>query len=273
MKFLLRLLLSVVIVLPALPSRAQTADMMREDTMLFSRPLWNFWLGPSMVQAAWLEGTPTEQTVSPRSSVSGQAGFDYIHPLGIRFGLRTGLHVGNAPYRIRLELFRYPGNNLATDVQGIVISNYDQYYANVPVQLEFRRRGGENHYQVARLGLVGVMGMSRDASGETYVQPTSSGQDIEVFQLKLSTPIKSFVRPAFAASLGIYMVQKNHHLFSMQLSGRYLFKPLLSGTYELFPGTADDTRGTAEIYGNYIGVELGYTLTKFRQQEQNSRAE
>lgn len=254
-----------------LHSQAQTADMLHEDTLLLAKPLLGFWAGPTMVQPIQLDGVPTSQNISPHASFSGQLGFDYVYPLGIHLAIRTGLQFADVPYRIRLDLLRYPSNGLATDIQHQVLSDYRYWFADVPVQFEFRRRGGQHHYQVLRLGVVGMFSKAWEARLHTLGQQGSATTDSKVFELNIGSSTGSFVRPGFAASVGIYSVQKNHHFVSVQVAGRYLLKPMLKGTYELFPGTTDYVNSTAKLSGSYIGLEIGYTLTKFKEEEEKSQ--
>ncbi|TND07815.1 MAG: hypothetical protein FD123_2805 [Bacteroidetes bacterium] len=261
----------LILLAPACVVQAQTADEMREDTMLFEKPVWGFWAGPTMVQALELDGLPVSQNISPRASFFGHLGADYTYPFGIRFGLRTGLQVACAPLRTRFDLLRYPTNGMSADMQGVVLADYSYWYADIPVQLEFRRRGGRHHYQVFRFGGLAMLAPVWKKTFFALGQDASNGGQLTVYELNLESASSLFVRPGLSASVGLYMVQVNHHLITLNLSGRYLFKPMLEGSYRLFIGTADDSSGSARLSGNYIGFELGYSFTRFDQQEKASQ--
>lgn len=236
-------------------------DYWTKDSILFSKPSWGFGGGASMAEALKLPELPMAQNISPRSSFFVHAEAEYNYPLTPFFGLHGELRISCAPVRTRLELFRYPTNGLASDVERGLLSDYRSWYADLPLLFEFRRRGGKSHFQVFRLGPLAAAGYFPRRTVFLLQQEDGNGDTAHVFELELKRRTDFPVAAGLFASVGFAFTQKNHHLVMFMLDARYVFRPMLEGGYVFFRGSADETRGTAGLSGNYIGLKLGYTYT------------
>lgn len=261
----MRLLPALLLVLCSLPLRAQTADEMQRDSMFYHRPLASWWVAPASMQAVKLDNLPNSEQIYGRTSPGGNIGIDIVMPVRRfrgRLAIRSGLQMGCNPYRIRMNLYRRPGNNLAADLQGTVVSNYRIVYFQAPLQMELRRKGGVNHYQVLRLGGMAVYalpGIYSIVRRELIASANSSGQLETTFLHSLGRPGYS-VSGAVYASLGVYSRRKKNNILGVHLCARYMPVPLYKGYYQLFPMTTVAIESTTSLSGNYVGVELGYLL-------------
>jgi hypothetical protein len=244
---------------------AQDAAVQQADSMFYNKRISAMWVAPVLMQAVKLDNLPNSEQVFPRTTPAIDLGYDIVYPVkrsGGRIAIRTGVQLGFNPYRMRMNLYRRPGNDLVNDLQGEIIYNYRIFHLQVPLQLELRRRGGVNHFQALRIGAMAVYAAPGPQTRTEILlnaSANSGGHQTSTFIHSLRRPGLP-VSAALAASLGVYSQQKKNGLLTVHFCARYLPVPLYIGNYQLYPDTPAAIASTTSLSGNYVGLELGYVF-------------
>lgn len=261
----MRLFAVILVMLFVYRGYAQDAAVQQGDSLFYNKRISAMWVAPVLMQAVKLDNLPNSEQVFPRTTPAIDLGYDLVFPVkrsGGRMAFRTGVQLGFNPYRMRMNLYRRPGNDLVNDLQGEIISNYRIFHLQVPLQLELRRRGGVNHFQALRIGIMAVYAApGPQTRTEIFLNASanSSGQQTSTFIHSLHRPGLP-VSAALAVSLGVYSQQKKNGFITVHFCARYLPVPLYEGDYQLFPGTPAAIASTTSLSGNYVGLELGYVF-------------
>ncbi|MEO8148794.1 MAG: hypothetical protein ABI723_14210 [Bacteroidia bacterium] len=241
------------------------------ENYLFQRTHFIFSFTPTYCFKAKTQLTAGTQDLYPQNLLGAEAGLNVVFNLSDELGLKTGIQGGATPFDFGYKitspydsLFGHPiQDEYATAAYGF--DGYFFGYINVPVQIEFRQKISDNKFFLGAAGLAlkwtfaqktiyGYNASTSDSTSETFLEITA-----EKASKHPTAPL--------ILSAGVGFVLKNKNMLVVNLKSETGFENVVKGEFIFSRGSTYQSAGNYTKKGSYIGLEVGYRLTKGRESQ------
>lgn len=265
----LRLYFFAISMLAIFYCHAQSPLIYTYDNNLFQRTNIIFSVTPTYVFKGKTQQITGTQNLFTQNLLSGEAGLGLVFKIDDLVGLKTGFQVGATPldngYKIAAPYDSLFGYNIPNDYASLSLPFEREYfgYVNVPLQIEFHPKLTEKKYFFGAAGVALKWTFFQDTH-YNYIQSTSDTSS-KTFLSIYTVKSNNRLTVPLCLSAGIGFLLKNKNLLVINLKSETGFTNLVNGPFEFFPGTVFKSTGTYAKKGSYIGLEIGYRLTRGRE--------
>ncbi len=260
-----KIYLIVILAFSVLNCSSQDLPTLNKN-FLFQRTHISFSFTPTYCFKGKTKLSIGNQDLSPQNLLGGEAGFNLIFHLSEKWGIKTGLQGGASPldfgYKIVSpydSVFNYSiPDNIATAAYGFDGNFYG--YVNAPLQLEYRQKISRSTLLLVSSGIALKWTIAPSSVYQYTVSTTDSTNNTF---LKISTE-QAHNRVTFPLgfSAGFGFVLKNKNMILLNMKSEIGLNNLIVGKFVFFPNTNYTSAGTYSKNGSYVGLEIGYRLTK-----------
>lgn len=209
-----------------------------------------------------------DQNMTTQNLMSAEAGLGLVFNVSDELGVKTGFQVGAYPYDW--------GYNLNSSYDTIFGSSADFFstdnsafdrdyfgYINIPLQLEYRKRINASKFFLGAAGINLKWTLSQ-VTNFGYSAAVNDTTSLDILRVH-SIPAEKYLSVPLSLSAGIGFVLKNKNMLVLNVKSEIGFTDLITGEFVFFPGKTYKSIGTYAKKGSYIGLEVGYRLTKGRE--------
>lgn len=209
-----------------------------------------------------------DQNMTTQNLVSAEAGLGLVFNVTDELGVKTGFQVGAYPYDW--------GYDLNSSYDTLLGSNSEFYsndfsafdrdyfgYINIPLQLEYRKRINATKFFLGAAG-VNLKWTLSQVTNFGYSAALNDTTGINILRVR-TKPAETYLSVPLSLSAGIGFVLKNKNMLVLNVKSEIGFADLITGDFIFFPGQPYKSAGTYAKKGSYIGLEVGYRLTKGRE--------
>lgn len=245
-------------------------SMISIDNYLFQRTHIVFSVTPTYAFKGKSTLLVGDQNLTMQNLMSAEAGLGLIFNISNEVGLKTGFQVGAYPFDW--------GYSLNSNYDSIVGSFGDMYvnefstfdrnyfgYLNIPLQLEYRKRINDSKYFLGAAG-VNLKWTLSEITNFGYGASVNDTTSINILRVR-TKPAENYLSVPLSLSAGIGFVLKNKNMLVLNVKSEIGFTDLITGEFVFFPDQPYKSVGTYAKKGSYIGLEVGYRLTKGRQMQ------
>jgi len=245
-----------------------------QDSDLLNKNAW------SIVASPFIFNKPTfTENIGPVSkpkasySFGFNVGIHHTHSFNKKWSLTTGLEYGKAPLKVVINL---DGAQYESVLDGHSYSdNYSEYGINhwtIPLLINRDIYRAKN----ATVHVFGGIGISyRFISGQYSFSIRWDTASIPVFQDIFMLNERKQLQLNYIAGFGLNYKLKNHNSIFTDVIFNYGPEQIISkGRYAYFSTTPSyKTTGKIGLSGSYIGLRLGYSLTRHIKQKRTPKIE
>jgi hypothetical protein len=266
-KNLIRHFVVVIFVFGALLCKAQP-NVNTIDNYLFQRTNIIFSVTPTYT----FKGKSTlvfgDQNMTTQNLMSAEAGLGLVFNVWDELGVKTGFQVGAFPYDWGYDLNSSYDTLLgaSADFYSNDFSAFDRDYfgyINIPLQVENRKRINTSKYFLCAAG-VNLKWTFSQVTNFGYSAAVNDTTSVDILRVR-SIPAEKHLSVPLSLSAGIGFVLKNKNMLVLNVKSEIGFTDLITGEFVFFPGQTYKSVGTYAKKGSYIGLEVGYRLTKGRE--------
>ena len=208
------------------------------------------------------------QNMTTQNLMSAEAGLSLIFNVSDKWGVKTGFQVGAYPfdwgYSLNSNYDTLPGYQSSFYSGDFSPFDRDYFgYLNIPLQLEYRKKITPGKYFLGAGG-VNLKWTNNKPTGfgfGAYINDTTSIDILNIY----AKPAEKYLSIPLSLSAGIGFVLKNKNMLVLNVKSEIGFADLIHGSFAFFPDEPYRSVGTYTKKGSYIGLEIGYRLTKARQ--------
>lgn len=259
-----RLFRIIIILILFQPFQLWSQNQFTED-IVYKR--WSFHMNNMMYrpgQATVISGKYDIHTELMRGY---RVGFEYFFKSKHQWKLYTGLDMHFFPF-IRYN-FSFSGEELnLVNVDKFEFDNYDYNFKrhnviSIPIGLIYQQPISYRMSTHLKVG-VNIDILNYGSFGFGGYSTDKDGNDIHFHQIELVSMRNNVFYPGIFIAYGIDWYTK-WSILHISLNGQKSIIPYMKGTYEIMNlKNSPNTIGTYTLRGDYIGIDLGITLKKFK---------